>query len=289
MHMTEQKEIKIKYEGQEVVYNVNTQKWTYAGVFEDAVKILSPQKHAAITMALKREVTEYQERLQKEEADRKAKDLADRIQMLDTFKAEVNPLVPAGFTAKFYDPNNEYIHADSFTLDKGGFEALIRVEGKIYSGSRADFGGHTATLPWVVRFSNRSHRFLTLNSAIANAAKNINAELNQQVLQKKAMAEKMSLNQTLEKTLNDCGITMKIETSGSYDRHRHWVGSESRVARIMIAKPDTEYSQSVGISGTIFEEKGKPVLYHVAIKGAFTPEQFKKLAEFVKTMGIKAA
>jgi len=287
--MTEQKEIKIKYEGQEVVYNVNTQKWTYAGVFEDAVKILSPQKHAAITMALKREVTEYQERLQKEVADRKAKDLADRIQMLDTFKAGVNPLVPAGFTVKFGDPTITWDRADSFTIEKDKVDAIVSAEGRVYTGARWGMGGHRATLPWLVRFGYKNHRFATLGKAINNATKNINAKLDQMALQKKADTEKASLNQSLEKVLNDCGITMKIEASGSYDWRRNWVSNERCVAHIMVTKPNTKYSQYIGISGTVFEEKGKPVLYHVAIKGAFTPEQFKKLAEFVKTMGIKAA
>ena len=286
--MTEQKEIKILHDGMEVIYNVGAQKWTYAGVFEDTVKILSPEKHAAISVALRKGVIEYQERLASEEAVRKAKALADRVQKIDAFTAEVNPLIPAGFTAKFGDPNSEYCCADDFALEKGGRDARISFEGRIYSGSRSDFGGHRATLPWMVRFANRRHRFATLEKAIKNAAKNIEEKLQEQVMQKKAVAEKMSLNQTLEKTLNDCGITMKIETSGHHDG-RHWVNSESRVARITIVKPDSEYSQYVGISGQVYEEKGKPVLYHVAIKGAFTPEQFKKLAEFVKTLSVKKA
>jgi len=286
--MTEQKEIKIKYEGQEVVYNVNTQKWLYAGVEENVVRFLSPARHQGITALLKKEVIEYQGHLQKEEADRKAKDLADRVKRLDAFKAEVNPLVPAGFTVRFGDPTIGH-RADSFTIEKDKVGAAISVQDRVYTGARWDMGGHRATLPWLVSFSDKSHRFATLEKAINNATKNINATLDQKALQKKADTQKANLNQALEKALNDCGITMKVETSGSYGGRGRWVSSEQRIARIMIAKPDTEYSQSVGISGTVFEEKGKPVLYHVAIKGGFTPEQFKKLAEFVKTMGIKAA
>ncbi len=70
--MTEQKEIKIQYAGQEVIYHVNTQKWDYAGVPEDVVKLLSPEKYNGIVDILKAEVIEYQAHREREQALKQA-------------------------------------------------------------------------------------------------------------------------------------------------------------------------------------------------------------------------
>ena len=286
---TEQKTIEVTYEDQPAVYNIRSQKWTWMGFDEEQVKALNPDKHKKITSMLQKDVGAYQDRVKREDEERKAKALAERAVAIEAWKSEVSPLIPVGYEASYPSVENSYRDIRGVTIKKDGVDASIGYEPKVYRGS---YYGSTTTSPWVMKFGyNFTHRYATLQAAIKSAIKKIDEKIEIDTNKKKAEGVKADKQQSIGAQLKKEGITLVIKHEYKRDVYGHCGHSwDENWAMVTISGGEGDYDRKVAVSGRLGEDdKGNIVVHGAVIKGDLNINQFKALAEFVKTLGLKEA
>lgn len=269
--------ITIEYNGKKVEYNTYTQAWTYDGEKEIAVLKLNPELAKQITKALEKSVVEYKERIKSEEKKRQAEEKKKRMVELEAFKAQVTPLIPNGFTTDFSRADDYGGDVRRLKLKKGTADADIDYSDRVYhSGS---YHASRTDMPWKVEFNYKSQRFTTLEKAIANAVKKVGEKFTSEERQREHK-EQLSVERhaTAEK-LKELGISFGFDSewvrtgnrSGGYT-------SEHEYAKITLSK-------GIAIKGRVDRHEGNPiVIYNATIQGKLSPEQFKKLADFIKEL-----
>ena len=279
LQTTENKnEVKITYKDEEVIYNTRNETWKFAGIEQDVVKRLNPEVWKEITSLLEKEVAEYQDKLKREEEELKAKTKAENARKTEAFRQQITPIIPTGFELSVNSPN-------SFSIKKDGVSAGISFDDRIYRGS--SYHSSKTTMPWLVNFNYRNQRTSTEQSAIKSAVKKITGELETRENKRKAEEERNNVTGNLTELLKQHGIELKEETV--WDRHgygnRNRNSYKVRKASIITAGDNKEYGEKIGIRGNVIDQEGN--INSVYVIGKFTPEQFKKLADFVAGMDVK--
>jgi len=279
LQTTENKnEVKITYENEEVIYNTRYETWKYAGVGQEVVQKLNPETYDKVTYLLKKEVTEFQDKLKREEEERQAKIEAENAIKTEEFTQKITPLVPEGFELSVSD-------FCSFSIKKDGISARISFNDRVYG--RGSYHPSRTTMPWLVRFEYRDQRTSTEQNAIKCAVKKITAELEKKEYTRKAEEERNNVTGNLTELLKQHGIELKEETVWNHYGGRRGQGSSSNLRRasVIIARDNKSYSEKIGVRGNVIDEKGNIDSIHTI--GRFTPEQFKQLADFVTGMDVK--
>lgn len=269
--------ITIEYNGKKVEYNTHTQAWTYDGEKEIAVLKLNPDLAKQITKALEKSVAEYKDRIKAEEKKRKEEARKKRIAVLEAFKAQVAPLIPDGFIADFSRADGDGGEVRRLRLKKGTANADIDYSNRVYhSGS---WSASLTNMPWKVEFNYKSQRFATLEKAITNAVKKVGDAVASEEANQKYQEEEDEKRQKISEQLKKLGIGFAINSEwvGGYGRGQGY-SSEKQIAKVALGK-------EIAIKGTVDNYEGKPIfIYNVTIEGKLTPDQFKKLADFVKEL-----
>jgi hypothetical protein len=269
--------ITIEHNGHKVKYDPLTKEWEYLGQREEVIKLVNPILHTQITNALKSSVTEYQDRIKDEEKKRKDEEKKKRIAELETFKSQVAPLLPDGFTADFSRAEDYSGDIRRFRLKKANVDADIDYSDRVSHSGRWSMS--RTNMPWKVEFNFRSQRFATLEKAVANAVKKVGEGVAMVEANAKLQEEENEKRQGIAGELKPLGINFGIETNwvGGHGRNQGY-SSEKQMAKVALGK-------EISIKGIVDNYEGKPIfIYNVNIEGKFTPEQFKKLADFVKAL-----
>lgn len=275
--VTKDETITIEHDGKKVYYNTKTQEWEYDGVDEDVVQKVNPALYAQITEDLKKSVAEYQKRVDAENKRVEKERIDKSKQELTEFQAKVTPLIPNGF-------ESSYRKIDGYGDPRWLNIAKARVDADVYYNDRVYRGGWSNSktdLVWVMEFAYKKQRFSTLDKAIAGAIKRINERVAGNELQKTYDDEKNRERQKNADELKSLGISFGIDSKWVCRSRGRGYSQELPTAKINIGKDKL-------IKGLVDKHKDKPIsIYQVSIDGAFTAEQFKKLADFVKSLHPK--
>lgn len=275
--------IKEQYNSKEITYYVKSQTWTYDGVAEDIVRKVNQKLAEEITAILNAKVTEYKDRIKREDDERKEIEYNARVEKQEAFKLKVNPLIPEGFTAIYPEPHKDtWIYKSEYvTIKKSDIEATIDYDNYV-SGDRS-WRSHSTNLPWVRQFKYKKQRFGTLEKAITNACKCIDEENEHIKTQAEYKSKEDNKHLEISNALKKIGINFYVTSKWVFNG-RHGYESKKDTASILIKGSDKEtYSDKVAVLGFVTSINTKKLIINdIKITGKFTPEQFKQIAELVK-------
>jgi len=224
----ERETIETRYQDMDVVYDVRRETWTVkiddnTALEESAVKAINPELYAGIARHMEHEVTEYQARKEREEAERKAKQDAIFAESLAKWTAQVKETMDELNTGLEWriDAINEVVLS---LLDR--HTATISWNDKVYR-SRGSWGhGEKTELVWVVRYMFKTKRFRTLEKAVKNVQKNFADAIETQRFKDERAARHETTTANIIEELAKDGLAAKEETRYVRDAYRRGRSTE---------------------------------------------------------------
>jgi hypothetical protein len=272
--------IAVTYNGKEIQYNTLRETWEYDGVGETLVKKVNPDMYNKITTALVKEVAEYKKRVEREKKAKQAEEKKRRMAELEVFKSQAAPLIPDGFEADFSRAVDYGGDVRRFRLEKAGVDADIDFSDKVYSSG--SYHAHTTDMPWKVEFNYKSQRFATLEKAIANAIKKIDGRVASKERDREYKEKENAERQQIAGELKTLGICFGFDREWvRTSNHNSGYSTEHEYAKITLGEDNF-------IKGRVarMHESTAINIYNTTISGKMTPDQFKALVEFIKTLKI---
>lgn len=253
-----------------VKYDGYSEKWTLNGIQSEMVQKLNRQAYHEILSIIPVKVAEAQAAKEaKEKAEQEARAEAQRI-AAEKFRAEVESLIPAGYSIT-------NIWQDSFYMGKNNVSATVAA-----NSSRS-------SRPWRISTPDYKHaNYISLEKAINAAVKSIEEKIEAEISKVNAENAYKQKTQDFTNNLAKLGIKVFTRNDGYYSgpRRTHWVTTPSRQANVTIAGNPNE-GERIEIIGTIGEDNtGNPIIRNAKITANMTPEQFKKIADCLKSLDI---
>lgn len=279
-------EIKIQINGKDAVFFPRTKRWQYDGVDETTIYKISPELASQINEALSKYVTEYEDKVKAEEEQRKANILEQKNKELKEFMELVSPLIPNGYTVQYISNISEYTDVRSITILKDRADATIQYDDHV--STPGAWHSHKTDMPWVRRFDWKRQRFSTIDKAIKNAIQKIDEQVARNKREQECLDNTKTMHSDINKQLKNAGIIHTISEKWHHTG-KHGGYSEKRdVALIHISGSINNYEDKVKVSGDVIYSKDTPLTIHnVRIKGIFSIEQFKQIAELIKQINPK--
>jgi hypothetical protein len=262
--------------------------WIWNTITPEILQVANPELRAKIDGIATEKVAAYLKEEKRKEDARREQERIKRENGIAKLKAEVEPLLKAGFTLKVTSPSSFIIEKSYLTRQYG-----VEVDYQEKIPDHTSFGfSHTRTtsLPWRLRDPQlHIKRYSSLKAAVSHTEDIVDKEIKSAISKVNDETAKITKQKLLKEELGKNGMSLFIETK-SYTSGRHYETYKVEKAGVEIQpRTDSEYKR-ISVMANVSRSPDKSLfVYDTAIIGKMTIEQYKKLIDFVRELGIEKA
>jgi hypothetical protein len=267
----------VDYKGNKLAYNEYSKIWSYHSIPMDIIKEINP----ALFLEIETEVSSTMDKLAIEEVNREKAAREAYRKKVDLKISTITEKLQAAFSS-FPEASFSNVSQDYFILNVKGASEGLRIS---YEGESVCTFYH----------DKKRHIFTDLSRAVKSA---INIIVANEVARKREEDSVNSENKGLDDIIKLYGaLNLKVYVSSNpkYNYKGKYEGSQkSIITKVCVKGDDSSESTTnkIYVSGTVLNPNAQDYwsrgngITGVQINGIFSPENFSKLAEFLKTIEI---